>query len=312
MNDILMQLRQDHEEIANIPQRDFDEIASRVVKRVESEPPPHIAFIGNAGVGKSTTLNALFNAGQEVSHTQACTQMEAPIEVYIEDVSGKKGGLIVYDMPGLGESIEQSGKHRQTYERVLSKVDVALWVLDAQYRAIEDVQRLLAYEFRQLDQDLVDRMVFAVNKIDLVYPGETAWHPYANVPSEEQERYIKARLYDIQVKVKQAVPSWHGTVVGYSAKRKYNLPQLFLSMLNAVSEKRQWVFASRKSLADFLELVDKRLLPEEYQPQVTVSNSDRIDWQKLDNVPEHKLQELGITKQDLVDLIQSPDKRMSR
>lgn len=51
--------------------------------------------------------------------------------------------------------------------------------------------------------------------------------------------------------------------MGYSAEKRYNLPQLFATMLEGVSLKRRWVVSSRKALADFLELVDPAYLPKE-------------------------------------------------
>ena len=106
-------------------------------------------------------------------------------------------------------------------------------------------------------------MVIALNKVDLIHPGETHWHPYANLPSEEQEENIKGRIHDVKRKIHEVLPNWRGTIVGYSANRRYNLPHLFDAMMDAVPNKRRWVVASRKALADFLELVDPQLLPPE-------------------------------------------------
>src|SRR2546421_636876 len=80
-----------------LPQNAFDKIKKHVNERVRNEPSPQIAFIGDAGVGKSSTLNALFNAGQEVGHEKATTQIEAGIKVTTEKVHGEKGNLLVYD-----------------------------------------------------------------------------------------------------------------------------------------------------------------------------------------------------------------------
>ena len=104
-------------------------------------------------------------------------------------------------------------------------------------------------------------MVIALDKVDLVHPVE--WHPLANLPSEEQEENIQGRINNVKSKIFEVLPDWQGKIVGYSANKRYNLPHLFDAMMDAVPNKRKWVVASRKSLADFLELVDPQFLPPE-------------------------------------------------
>jgi GTP-binding protein EngB required for normal cell division len=50
-----------------------DDTYSRFRERVLAayRDPPRIALIGETGVGKSSTINGLFNAGCEVSHRRA-------------------------------------------------------------------------------------------------------------------------------------------------------------------------------------------------------------------------------------------------
>lgn len=260
-----------------IPNEKLEAILREVEKRVENEPAPRIALIGEAGVGKSSTLNALFGAGQSVGHRTAETQIEAEIQVKIDTMEGSKGALIVYDMPGLGESQASQERHLATYERVLKDIDVVLWILDAQYRAVKSIQDQLSSDIRRINPEIVDRIVFALNKVDLVHPGDSAWHPLANLPSEEQNNNIKARLYDVQTKIREVAPNWKGSVMGYSAVKRYNLPQLFAEMLDAVPRKRQWMLTSRKALADFLELVDPSLLPEEVRTTVVDAAANAAD-----------------------------------
>ena len=275
----------------SIPQHDFEQMVSEMERKVGDEPPPRIALIGATGVGKTSTLNALFNAGLEVSHTKAQTQEETAIEISTDTIHGKQGVLIVYDMPGLGESQKKRKKHLSTYERVLKNADVALWILDAHYREFESIQDYLTNEIGSINPKLISSMVFALNKVDLVYPGETAWHPYANLPSEEQENTIKARLYDVQEKVREAIPGWRGTVIGYSAAKRYNLPQLFATMLGSVPKKRQWVLASRKALADYLELVDPQFLPSDKQPNQRLKTRESSTQGRISEAVEQMTQE---------------------
>jgi predicted GTPase len=286
-----------------IPEDTFDVIAERVLEKADNEPPPVVALIGESGVGKSSTLNALFNAGQETSHYKACTVKECAVEVSAQPVEGARGILQVYDMPGLGESMATRERNLEAYERVLAKADVALWILDANFRAIESVQLALTGELRSINHALVDRMVFALNKVDLVHPGETAWHPLANIPSEEQEQNIQGRIADVEAKIIEAVPKWHGAIIGYSATKRYNLPQLFYEMLAAVPERRGWVLASRKALADFLELVNPAFLPPDIQtaPQGGQSSPETDPvWAALQEMTDAEFQKYSSKKQDLL------------
>jgi predicted GTPase len=108
MGNMFTQLRNANPQI---PNEKLEAILREVEKRVENEPAPRIALIGEAGVGKSSTLNALFGAGQSVGHRTAETQIEAEIQVKIDTMEGSKGALIVYDMPGLGESQANQQRH---------------------------------------------------------------------------------------------------------------------------------------------------------------------------------------------------------
>lgn len=241
----------------------FEEIYNTIAERVDNEPPPRFAFIGETGVGKSSTLNALFNAGLDVSHTESCTQTAISIDIKVDELEGSNGLLTAYDMPGLGESRLKQREHIALYEKILKNVDVALWILDAPDRKIASVQEYLEDNLRLINPRLLERMVIALNKVDLVFPGETHWHPLANLPSEEQEKNIKKRIRDVKSKIHEVLPNWQGKIVAYSANKRYNLPHLFDAMMDAVPNKRRWVVASRKALADFLEMVDPQLLPPE-------------------------------------------------
>lgn len=246
-----------------ISEKDFETIWAQVTEKIENEPPPRIAFIGNTGVGKSATLNALFNAGQQISHTAACTQVEGMIEITAETVEGQKGFLVVYDMPGLDESIATQEKHLEIYEKILKDVDVAIWVLEAHNRGLRNVQETLNDKIRKFNPELLNRIVFALNKVDLIHPGATDWNPLMNLPSDEQEINLTLRIEDVERKVKEILPEWSGKIIGYSAEKRYNLTKLFSTLLDAVPVTRKWVVTSRKALSDYIEFVDDRLLPED-------------------------------------------------
>lgn len=255
------------EEIKNfslkkISNEDFEKIWEKVTDKVNNEPPPKIAFIGNYGVGKSSTLNSLFNAGQPISYMETCTPEDGLIEIKAETVEGEKGFLDVYEILGLNECIKSQEKHLETYKKVLSSIDVAIWVLEAQNGGLKNIKETLN-DIWEMNPTLINRTVFAINKVDIIHPGQSDWNTFMNLPSNEQEFNIAERIKDVEEIIKKIVPEWNGQIVGYSAEKRYNLTRLFKIILDVVSEERKWVVASRKALSEYIELIDDKFLPEE-------------------------------------------------
>ena len=61
---------------------------------------------------------------------------------------------------------------------------------------------------------------------------------------------------DILEKVKRVLPKWEGTIVTYSAKRRYRLDVLMTNMIEAVPKERRWVLDKVADVADFTEFID--------------------------------------------------------
>lgn len=246
-----------------ISNEDFEIIWKNVTDKINNESPSKIAFIGKCSVGKSSTINSLFNAGKAINDTGAFNQEECFIEIKAETIEGEKGFLDIYNMSGLDESFISREKHIETYKRVLTDIDVIIWVLEVHNIELKDTQETLINDIREINPALIKRIVFALNKVDLIHPGQSEWNPLMNLPSEEQEVNIIERVKDVEEIIKEIIPEWNGQIIGYSAEKNYNLTKLFKIMLDAVPEERKWVVASRKALSEFIELVDDRFLPEE-------------------------------------------------
>lgn len=229
---------------AGVTQDGFERIKAEVLAAYHDAP--RIAVIGETGVGKSTTINALFNAGQEVSHVRACTQIESEIVV-------RDGALRVYDMPGLGEDVERDREHVETYRRVLPGCDAAVWILKADARAIAQVQRCLAdlIEARALDPR---RLVIGINQVDLLQPG--AWRRRYNMPDREQEASIAARAKDVREKLARVVDLPAERVVWYSALKAYRLAELLHGLEQACDRSRMWLIQDRANFLDFDALAE--------------------------------------------------------
>lgn len=210
---------------------------------------PCIAVIGETGVGKSSTINAIFNGGLPVSNTRACTQ-EA------QEIVAQCGLPVrIVDMPGLGEDVAADRRHLETYRSVLPGADAVLWIIKADNRAMTHVQTSL----RRLvnSKALAPRkLVIALNQVDALQPGN--WDDTINLPSPEQQESIDARRADVVTKIRQVVKRLpERQIVAYSALRFYNLEPLLEAMLLACDDTRRWVLADRTACADFNQFITK-------------------------------------------------------
>ncbi|MFD5142312.1 GTPase family protein [Streptomyces sp. NPDC058401] len=223
---------------------------------LDAERPPRLVLIGESGVGKSTTVNALFNAGQPVGHTRATTDHAYAIQV--EEVSGRRGMLEVVDMPGIGDDVANYRRYMDLYLRVLPTADAIVWVHPAEDRSVHLVQQALTDLLGQSAPDLSERLVLALNKADEIDPHD--WNRSANLPSARQLEALRERAADFTEKIVRILPAWHGGAVTYSARQHYNLTALFKEMMRAVPQERRWVLERRMDLADFTAKVDRKLL----------------------------------------------------
>ena len=241
--------------------KDAEHIESELQKRIENEPDPKIAFVGFSGVGKSSTLNALFNAGQPISHVKACTQQEKEIHGNYSEYLGSKGSVRVWDMPGMGEDITADKRHLETYKRVLPIVDVAVWTIQADYRAMAPMQNTILLLQKTIGNDFIQKLMFAINKADTIAPGETDWNATLNMPSKEQQQNIVEFENYVRSKVLQILPHWKGDIVSYSAKRRFRLEELLTAMVRASGSTRQWLLPNVADVANPIDLIDPTWLP---------------------------------------------------
>lgn len=240
---------------------DIDLLQNQLQDSVNNVDPPKIAIIGFTGVGKSSTLNALFNAGQPTSDVRACTQKAKGFTGDIEQYTGTKGTVLIYDMPGLGESIIKDQQHYQIYSRILPNVDVIVWTFHAEDRAMAPMQSALLKLIETIGEDFTKKLIFAINKADAIAPGELYWNEQFNIPSPEQIKNLTEFSSNVAEKIHEVLPQWNGPIIFYSAKRRYHLDQLMTSMIEVMPSDRKWVMNNLADVANYTELIDPDYLP---------------------------------------------------
>lgn len=222
-------------------QQELEKAKAAIITEITNRPPT-IGLVGVSGTGKSSTINALFGTDLPVSHVVACTKDFRDIDVSTVvnegEAKGQRTSLRVVDAPGLGENITRDPAYLEMYCEHLPKCDVILWVLTGRNRAIALDQRYL----QQLDT-FHERMIFGINQVDLIEPMN--WER-TNLPSQAQVENMEIITKDRKDKLESALGR-EIRIIPYSAKRYYNLPELFKNIIESCPSNRAWIFGALKN-----------------------------------------------------------------
>lgn len=104
------------------------------------QTPPCVAILGKAGVGKTTTVNSLFNAKWKASHTFVGTTNLQSKEFQL--LTG--GTLTMIDLPGYGRSLAEDRQYEKMYREAISHCDLVLLIMQADTRDLADDQEMIA------------------------------------------------------------------------------------------------------------------------------------------------------------------------
>ena len=115
-----------------IPESEFQLILDKF--KQETQLPPKVAVIGKSGVGKTTTINNLFNAQLKTSPTTVGTT-----EAQIKEFTLATGGtLTVIDLPGYGRSEAEDPEYDKIYQQIIPSCDLVFLVIQADTRDFAD------------------------------------------------------------------------------------------------------------------------------------------------------------------------------
>ena len=125
-------------EKANLSREEQAEVNDALNKEL-IEKPFKVAVIGQSGVGKSTTLNAVFGLRNYTS-----SLLEGTTDI-IEEVFPLRDGfkLSIFDMPGLNNDEEKDIQYAKLYEMILPGCDVIVYIINAHSRDFGEDCRIL-------------------------------------------------------------------------------------------------------------------------------------------------------------------------
>ena len=190
---------------------------------------PKVGVFGKTGVGKSSLCNALFGQDVcEISDVEACTRN--PQEVLLH-MGGKKITLV--DVPGAGENKDRDREYAQLYSKILPELDVALWVIKADDRAMSSDEAF----FKQIVKPHVEQgkvFFFVLNQCDKIEPFRE-WNESGHEPGPKQLQNIQRKITDIATRF--SVPE--SKIIPVSACEKYYLVRLIDEMVFAMPKDKK-------------------------------------------------------------------------
>lgn len=163
--------------------------------------PLNILIIGGTGVGKSSTINAIYGKNKVKIGTNANPETQSIQECQISK------NITLYDSPGLGEGSQKDKTHMNKIHNLLTqkdeygnaKIDLALVIIDATVKGLGQEYSTIQYLLKTLGN--TSRILIGLNKCDCVL-SERFFDRQNNKLGEKQEEFLRDKIADLQTRIK--------------------------------------------------------------------------------------------------------------
>lgn len=147
--------------------------------------------------------------------------------------------MILLDMPGAGETINRDNEYSSLYKKWLPELDVVLWLIKADDRALAKDEDFYNNVVRP---HLEDGKAFFVilNQVDKIEPFRE-WNTIEHTPSLKQKSNIELKKSDIAKLFKLPVSK----IIPVSVHEKYNMSYLIEEIINALPNEKKTSFTSK-------------------------------------------------------------------
>lgn len=230
----------------------------------------NLMIVGGTGVGKSSTINALF--GMEKAKVGTSSNPET-----MSIKSYELGNVILWDSPGLGDGKEADERHAKAIISKLTEkddkgellIDMVLVILDGGSRDLGTSYELINNVIIPNLGDDKSRLLVAINKADNAMSGRH-WDFEKSEPQPKLIEFLDEKVNSTKERIKEAT-GVDVDVIYYSAgytdgdmqDQPYNLSKLLAFILRHTKPKKRVVIA----------------------PQL---NQDAKMWEKSDNLKDYQ------------------------
>lgn len=185
---------------------------------------PTFGIMGKSGAGKSSLCNALFQGEvSPVSDVSSCTRKALHFRLYNGDRY-----LKLIDLPGVGENQQRDREYASLYRRLLPDVDLILWIIKADDRALAVDEHFYRHVLGEAFQS---KVLFVINQADKIEPCHE-WNSTSNQPSPFQIANLDLKVHDITRLLQPINP-----ICAISVKANWNLTEMVEVMVECLPEK---------------------------------------------------------------------------
>ena len=207
--------------LASLPRTLRQLILERIQNLTHYEPV--IGIMGKSGAGKSSLCNELFRGEvSPVSDVNACTR-----DVLRFRLRSGRHSLVIVDLPGVGENGWRDHEYRALYRRMLPELDLVLWVIKADDRALTVDEQF----WHGVMQPYRQKVLFVINQSDKIEPSNE-WDTLTSKPSPHQLENLKAKQAAIMAMFKP-----HHPVCVVSASTGWGIEEMVATMMRCLPDR---------------------------------------------------------------------------
>ncbi|WLF83910.1 GTPase family protein [Moraxella sp. ZY210820] len=206
--------------------------------------PLDVLLVGATGVGKSSTINALF--GDNVAKVGTGCEPETQIVSHYE----VNDYFRIHDSAGLGDGKENDKRHARNITDILIKtvsvggdnsipyglIDMVMVILDGSSRDLGTAYQLL----RDVIVPIIDpkRIIVLINQADMAMKGRY-WDSVNNCPEATLKQFLDEQAYNVQQRIKEATGLNIHMPIYYSAEHGYNIDKILLHIKQNLPTQRR-------------------------------------------------------------------------
>lgn len=214
----------------------------KILQNIESlkKDKLNILFVGSTGVGKSSTINAIFNT--EIAKVGYSVDPEtATIQKYEVD------NMVLWDTPGLGDSPEKDRQYAIQIANALKAQDQkGELLIDEVVVLIDGSSRDMKTTYEVIENVVIPfigdgkRIVLAINQCDMALKGRY-WNYDMNQPEAQLIAFLEEKINSVKNRILEST----GIVtypIYFSALYHYNISKLLFTMVKSMPETKRYLF----------------------------------------------------------------------